>query len=92
MKLKHITAHLLLVFVGVSMAFLVVKETRPKGENANPVGQTTPAQEAASILPLAEKSASTAVAQANPKASGAVAAVASFLRHDTRRNSRSRCR
>jgi len=76
MKLKQVTTALLLLFVGVSVIFLVVKETRSKGANTSPVGQTVPAQEAASIVPPAEKSGSTVVAQANPEASGAVAAAA----------------
>ena len=67
MKLKHITTALLLVFVGVSVAFLVVKETRSKSKNVNPSGQTTLAQEPASIVPPTENSAATEISQASPK-------------------------
>jgi hypothetical protein len=67
MKLKHITTALLLVFVGVSVAFLVVKETRSRREKVNVVGQTTLAQEPASTVPPTENSAAIEVSQASPK-------------------------
>jgi hypothetical protein len=76
MKLKHITTALLLLFVGVSVVFLVVKETRSKLEHANPVGQTTLAQEPASTVSLAENRAATEISQANPKTPGVVPAAA----------------
>ena len=66
MKLKHITTALLLVFVGVSVAFLVVKETRSRPENRNAVGQTPLAQEPASTIPPGGDSAATKT-QASPK-------------------------
>jgi len=67
MKLKHITTALLLVFVGVSVVFLVVKETRSRPENVNSVGQTTLAQEPVSPVPSTENSAATKRSQVNPK-------------------------
>jgi hypothetical protein len=76
MKLKQVATALLLFFVGVSVVFLVVKETRPNRANTSPVGPSAPTQEVASNMPPAERSASTAVVQGNAKASGAVAAVA----------------
>jgi hypothetical protein len=67
MKLKQITTALLLLFVGVSVVFLVIKGTRSKPENANPAGQTTLAQEPVSTLPPDGDSAATKVSQASPK-------------------------
>ena len=72
MKLKHITSALLLVFVGVSVVFLVVKETRSKPEVVNPVGQTTLAQESVSTLPSDGESAGTETTKANRTSPGAV--------------------
>jgi hypothetical protein len=72
MKLKHITTALLLVFVGVSVVFLVVKETRSRTENVNPVGQTALAQEPASTVSPTENSAATEIPQASPKTPDAV--------------------
>jgi hypothetical protein len=67
MKPKQIITALLLAFVGVSVVFLVVKETRSRPENVNPVGQTTLAQEPASTAPPTENSAATEIPQASPK-------------------------
>ena len=67
MKLKHITTVLLLVFVGVSVAFLVIKETRSRPEKVNPVDQTTLAQEPVSTIPPGGDSAATKMSQASPK-------------------------
>jgi hypothetical protein len=67
MKPKHITTALLLVFVGVSVAFLVVKETRSRRENVNPLGQTTLAQEAVSTVPPTENSGATKISQTSPE-------------------------
>ena len=72
MKLKHITTALLLVFVGVSVVFLVVKESRSKPENANLVGHTTLAQEPASTVPPNRNSAATEIPQASPNPPGAI--------------------
>jgi len=74
MKVKQITSALLLLFVGVSVVFLVVKETRSKRENANLVGQTPRAQEPPSNVSLAENSAAREIPQANPQTSRAVPA------------------
>jgi len=65
MKLKHITTALLLLFVGVSVVFLVVKETRSRPENVNSVGQTALAQEPASIVPPTENDGDTKTSQTN---------------------------
>ena len=67
MKLKHITTALLLVFVGVSVAFLVVKGTRSRPEKVNSVGQTTLAEEPVSTIPPGGDSAATKISQASPK-------------------------
>jgi len=67
MKLKQITTALLLVFVGVSVAFLVVKETRSRPKNVSAVGQGTLAQEAAAKVPPPQNSAATEIPQASPK-------------------------
>ena len=67
MKLRHIITALLLVFVGVSVVFLVVKETRSRPEKVNSVGQTTLAQEPVSPVPPTENSTATKIPQASPK-------------------------
>jgi len=67
MKLKHITTALLLLFVGVSVVFLVVKETRSRPEKVNSVGQTALAQEPASIVPPTENGGDTKTSQTNPQ-------------------------
>ena len=67
MKPKQIITALLLVFVGLSVVFLVVKETRSKPENVNPVGQTALAQEPVSPVPPTENSTATKIPQASPK-------------------------
>jgi len=67
MKLKQITTALLLVFVGVSVAFLVVKETRSRPGKVNSVGQTALAQEPVSTIPPGGDSAATKISQASPK-------------------------
>ena len=72
MKLKHITTALLLVFVGVSVAFLVVKETRSRPENGNAVGQTALAQEPVSTIPPGGDSAGPETSQASRKPPSAV--------------------
>jgi hypothetical protein len=72
MKLKQITTALLLAFVGVSVAFLVVKETRSKPKNVNPVGQTTLAQQPVSTVPPTENSAAIEVSQVRSKPLSAV--------------------
>ena len=72
MKLKHITTALLLVFVGVSVAFLVVKETRSRPENGNAVGQTALAQEPVSTIPPGGDSAGTETSQASRRPPSAV--------------------
>jgi len=74
MKPKQIITTLLLAFVGVSVAFLVVKETRSKPEKANPGGQTTLAQEPASTVSPTENRAATEIPQASPKTPDAVPA------------------
>jgi hypothetical protein len=74
MKLKQVTTALLLLFVGVSVIFLVVKETRSRRVNVNPVGQTALAQEPAAIVPPTENTTGTEISQANPKTHGAVPA------------------
>lgn len=66
MKPKLIITALLLVFVGVSVVLLVVKETRSRPENINAVGQTTLAQGPASTVPPTE------IPQASPKTPSAV--------------------
>ena len=72
MKPKHITTALLLVFVGLSVVFLVVKETRSRPKNVNAVGQTTLAQEPASTLPPGGDSAGTETSQDSRKPPSAV--------------------
>ena len=65
MKLKEVTTALLLLFVGVSVAFLVVKETRSRPENGNAVEQTALAQEPLSTIPPGRDSAATKISQAS---------------------------
>jgi len=72
MKLKQVTTALLLLFVGVSVAFLVVKETRSRRVNVNAASQTTLAQEPPAIVPPTGNTAVTEISQANPKTPGAV--------------------
>ncbi len=67
MKLKHIPSALLLVFVGVSVVFLVVKETRSKPEIANPLGQ-----EFVTAHPSDGESAGTDTSQASRTPAGEV--------------------
>ncbi len=74
MKLKQVTTALLLLFVGVSMIFLVVKETRSRPGNLNPVGKTTLTQEPSAIVPPTENTTATGISQANPQTPGAVTA------------------
>ncbi len=72
MKLKQVTTALLLLFVGISVIFLVVKETRSRRVNVNPVGQTTLAQEPAAIVPPIDNTTAAEISQPNPKTTGAV--------------------
>ena len=67
MKAKQITTALLLVVVGVSVVFLVVKETRSRPENGNAVGQTALAQEPVSTIPPGGDSAATKISQTSPQ-------------------------
>jgi hypothetical protein len=75
MKVKQVTTALLLLFVGLSVIFLVVKETRSRRENANMVGQTPRAQEPPSNVSLTENSAAREIPQANPQTPRAVPAL-----------------
>ena len=74
MKPKQIITTLLLAFVAVSVAFLVVTDTRHRPENANLGSQTTLAQEPVSTVLQTEKSAATQIPQASPKTPEAIPA------------------
>ncbi len=72
MKLKKMTTALLLLFVGASVVFLIVKETRSNAKDATPVVQINRALEPAPYV--SDNSKSKESPRADPETPGAVAA------------------